>query len=275
MASLHSRLFGTDGIRGVAGQLPLDPVTVGNIGRSLASRLAESLGRNAFLVIGRDTRESGPAIQAALTRGAVSAGAQVSSAGVIPTPGVAYITRVAGFDAGIVISASHNPFGDNGIKVFSPTGKKLDDETERLIEADVAAKTSSSSGIAADLGPATPDDAAADYHNRYASFLIDDVGGGLELRGLKLAVDCANGAASAIAPGVFTRLGAVVDALAISPNGRNINDGCGSLHTEALQAAVKERDLDLGIAFDGDADRALFVDERGALVDGDAVMLLL
>ena len=280
MASEDNRLFGTDGIRGVAGTFPLDPVTVESIGRSLAARLAESLGRSPTLVIGRDTRESGPAIQEALSRGAVTAGATVHSAGVITTPGVAYITRVREFDAGVVISASHNPYADNGIKVFSPTGKKLDDETERRIEADLSPEARSSSGpavvpVAAESEFIQTEQPAADYVSQYVRFLVNEVASGLDLNGVRIAIDCANGAASEIAPEVFQQLGAIVEVLAASPNGRNINAGCGSLHTEALQAVVRERHLNLGIAFDGDADRALFVDERGALVDGDAVMLLL
>jgi phosphoglucosamine mutase len=269
-------LFGTDGIRGVAGEFPLDPPTVERIGRSLANRLAGQLGRPASLVIGRDTRESGPTIQAALTKGASAAGARVSSAGVITTPGVAYITRIVPFDAGVVISASHNPYGDNGIKVFSPSGKKLDDETERQIEADLAAEERFPAGLASQESEVPgAEEAAGAYRNRYVAFLVDEVGGGLDLRGLRIGIDCANGAASTIAPEVFGRLGANVEILASNPNGRNINDGCGSLNTAALQTLVRERRLHLGVAFDGDADRALFVDDRGALVDGDAVMLML
>ncbi|HXG64770.1 MAG TPA: phosphoglucosamine mutase, partial [Blastocatellia bacterium] len=266
------RLFGTDGIRGKAGDHPLDAGTVEWIGRSLAVNLARDLGRPPALIIGRDTRESGPEIEGALARGAAAAGARVESCGVLTTPGVAFVTRSALFDAGVVISASHNPYTDNGIKVFSPSGKKLADEMERRIEADLD-------------GARPPEETAepflADhiaqlqYRDQYIQYLSDEVGKGLSLRGIRLALDCANGAASEIAPQVFTSLGAEVDVIAASPDGRNINKDCGSLHPEYLQRLVIERGLDLGVAFDGDADRALFVDAQGELVDGDHVLLIL
>ncbi|HJZ68231.1 MAG TPA: phosphoglucosamine mutase, partial [Blastocatellia bacterium] len=269
------RLFGTDGIRGVAGRFPLDEQTVTIIGRSLALNLARDLGRPARIVIGRDTRQSGPQIELAVGRGLASAGATARSAGVITTPGVAYITRSEPFDAGVVISASHNPYQDNGIKIFSRSGKKIDDETERRIEADVA------SGAAVDdWGGATgwlrdQADTEKEFQERYVSYLADDVGSGLRLEGLKLGLDCANGAASHIAPKLFERLGGRVEVIGAKPDGRNINEGCGSLHLESLQRVVEERGLNLGIAFDGDADRALFVDEAGKIVDGDAALLIL
>jgi phosphoglucosamine mutase len=271
-----SRLFGTDGIRGVAGEYPLDPATVEMIGVALVRNLTGQLGRLPRIVIGRDTRESGPIIQRTLSRGARRAGAFVQSAGVITTPGVAYITRAEGFDAGVVISASHNPYQDNGIKVFSPSGRKLADEMERRIEADLAAGHSiiRSDLLSEDLTP-EEDAHERDYKQHYIDYLADEVGRGLRLDGLRLGLDCANGAASAIAPDLFARLGAKVVTIAAHPDGRNINEGCGSLHLEGLKRLVVERELDLGIAFDGDADRALFVDAAGTLVDGDVTMLIL
>ncbi len=277
--SAGQRLFGTDGIRGIAGRFPLDDKTVAIIGRSLVLNLAAELGRAPRIVIGRDTRESGSQVELALARGAMAAGATVQSAGVITTPGVAYITRATPFDAGIVISASHNPYQDNGIKVFAPSGKKLADETERRIEADVAAAIDQSVGLDHQRGELDwmHDQAEREqaYQKSYINYLATGVGRGLNLEGLRLAVDCANGAASAIAPELFARLGAQVEVLSAQPDGQNINDACGSLHQEGLQRVVVDRGLDLGIAFDGDADRALFVDANGNLVDGDAALLVL
>jgi len=277
MPEMEQRLFGTDGIRGVAGQYPLDRETVELIGRSLVTHLTEILNREPRLVIGRDTRESGPEIELAVARGALCAGASVRSAGVITTPGVAYITRTTQFDAGIVISASHNPFRDNGIKIFSPSGKKLADEMEQKIEADISKLNGS--GIPVDdvqrgwLGDQAQDETA--YRDRYISFLSNEIGGGLDLSGSKIGIDCANGAASEIAPKVFEELGADIKVISAKPDGRNINEGCGSLHLEGLQKLVTDQHLDLGIAFDGDADRALFVDATGKLVDGDVTLYIL
>ena len=277
MPEMEQRLFGTDGIRGVAGQFPLDRETVELIGHSLVTHLTNSLNRKPQLVIGRDTRESGPEIELAVVRGALSAGARVRSAGVITTPGVAYVTRTTPFDAGIVISASHNPFRDNGIKIFARSGKKLADEMEQKIEADISKQIGS--GVSVDdvqggwLGDQAKNERA--YREQYISYLINEIGRGLDLTGLKIGVDCANGAASEIAPRVFEKLGAEVKVIFAKPDGRNINEGCGSLHLEGLQELVTGQGLDLGIAFDGDADRALFVDATGSLVDGDATLFIL
>jgi len=273
------RLFGTDGIRGVAGEFPLDEQTVVRFGRSLVSNLAEDLGHAPRIVIGRDTRESGPSIERALQRGAMAAGAAVESAGVMTTPGIAYITRVTPFDAGVVISASHNPYRDNGIKVFSPSGKKLADAMERRIEAHLLSATTDD-GAGADQAAGTgsagaSEEKAAEYRERYIEYLVYEVARGLSLEGMKLAIDCANGAAFQLAPAVLNRLGAQLQVFSDKPDGRNINEGCGSLHLEGLQAEVVSRKLDLGIAFDGDADRALFVDATGQIVDGDASLLIL
>jgi phosphoglucosamine mutase len=264
------KLFGTDGIRGVAGEYPLDESTVALIGGSLVSNLARTLGRLPRIVIGRDTRESGPGIEQALAQGAIGAGASVESAGVITTPGVAFITRIAPFDAGVVISASHNPYRDNGIKVFSPSGKKLADEMERQIESDIAEANDEDASASDGY-----EKREAEHRARYLDYLVNEVGRGVNLEGFRLGLDCANGAASAIAPKLFQELGARIDVIANTPDGRNINEGCGSLHLEGLQRLVVKNKLDLGIGFDGDADRALFVDGKGELVDGDISLLLL
>ncbi len=273
------KLFGTDGIRGKAGEFPLDEKTVEMIGWSLTKNLRHELGDSPNLVIGRDTRESGPQIQAALMRGARAAGATVASAGIITTPGVAFITRTAPFDAGIVISASHNPFRDNGIKVFSPSGKKLADEMERRIEADVAEGDYEGDQLHSSDKPDTPLDDFAETELRFAEnylqYLVEYVARDLNLRGMHLAIDCANGAASAFAPQLFKKLGADIEVISALPDGRNINEKCGALHLNSLQEMVKNGGFDAGIAFDGDADRALFVDGDGNLVDGDYTLLLL
>jgi phosphoglucosamine mutase len=279
------RLFGTDGMRGLAGHFPLDTATIRVVGAALARHLAarSAGGQATHLVVGRDTRESGPWIEAALTEGATRAGARVESAGVITTPGVAYLARTLQADAGIVISASHNPYQDNGIKIFAPSGRKLDDATERLIEADIAAHagqhpveetqaaTSDNSGhvIFAD----SPE--AARLRERYLHYLAGEVAEGLSLDGLRLVVDCANGASSHLAPVLFRKLGAQVVAINDAPDGRNINHNCGSLHIEGLRQKTQAEGADLGVAFDGDADRALFVDARGEFVDGDATLWVL
>jgi phosphoglucosamine mutase len=267
-------LFGTDGIRGEAGQFPLDPSTVNAIGFSLASHLASS-SAGPEIVLGRDTRESGASIEQALVEGASRAGAKCLSAGVITTPGVAYLTRALQAAAGVVISASHNPYQDNGIKIFAPSGQKIDDSVERLIESDVYAKAeqpseSSTSG----RSPSSPD-LERILREEYLNFLARKIASGLTLQGVTIVVDCANGASSVLAPALFTRLGATVIPINASPDGRNINRDCGSLHIESLQKkAVKER-ADLGVAFDGDADRSLFVDNEGKFVDGDATLWVL
>jgi len=270
-----SRLFGTDGIRGEAGKFPLDPRTARVIGRSLAIHLAEGTGRNPIIITGRDTRESGLWIERELITGARAAGADVQSAEIITTPGVAFLARDLPADAGVVISASHNPFRDNGIKVFDPTGRKLDEATERRIEKDIA---DSSGENASELRSshvkelAVDETRAAELRLRYLNYLQHDVAHDLSLHGFTLVVDCANGAAYKLAPELFGRLGARVIAINNEPDGRNINRECGSLHIEGLQQRVVEERANLGVAFDGDADRALFVDARGKFVDGDATM---
>lgn len=271
------KLFGTDGMRGEAGKFPLDADTIETIGISLATHLKEKLGRAPLIVIGRDTRESGEWIEQALLAGAIKAGAETQSAGVITTPGVAFLARTLPADAGVVISASHNAYHDNGIKIFAPSGWKLDEETERLIESDVFSQRAPSSTDASQsftTGKIQTAD-SADLRARYLDFLANEISRGMSLARVRLVLDCANGAASDIAPELFQRLGANVAVINNTPDGRNINLESGSLHTEALQAEVVKQNADLGVAFDGDADRALFVDAQGRLVNGDATLFVL
>ena len=265
-------LFGTDGIRGEAGQFPLDPATVNTIGFSLASHLASNSDTAPQIIIGRDTRESGESIQEALASGASRAGANCLSAGVITTPGVAFLTRRHRAAAGVVISASHNPYQDNGIKIFAPSGQKMDDSVERLIEADVFANAKPTASPPQLNEALFSPEREAKLQQEYLSFLADEIGGGLALHGLKMVVDCANGASSNLAPVLFSQLGANVVAINASPDGRNINRDCGSLHIDSLRERVVKERADLGIAFDGDADRSLFVDNRGNYIDGDATL---
>jgi phosphoglucosamine mutase len=270
-----SRLFGTDGIRGEAGKFPLDSRTVRAIGRSLALHLAEKTGRNSKIVTGRDTRESGSRVERDLIAGAREIGAEVHSAQIITTPGIAFLARTLPADAGVVISASHNPFQDNGIKVFDPSGRKLDETTERRIERDIAeARGLNADGLVSDANAeaAVDETDACDLQSRYLGYLENDIGRDLSLQGLALVIDCANGAAYQLAPELFARLGARVVAINHVPDGRNINRDCGSLHIEGLRGRVLAERADLGVAFDGDADRALFVDAGGNFVDGDATM---
>lgn len=265
--------FGTDGIRGVAGRFPLDAATIERFGYSLALELRKRLGRRPKIVIGRDTRESGAWIEAAVARGVATADAVSLSAGVMTTPGVAYLTRARGLDAGVVISASHNPYEDNGLKVFAPSGQKLDDAMELAIERDLKAPASDFPPIVSEADGHDEEHAAA-LREQYLSFLQHEICANLDLSGLKMVLDCANGAAYELAPTLFASLGAEVTVINAAPNGRNINLGAGALHPEGLQQKVVETQADLGIAFDGDADRAICVNERGELVDGDCVLFV-
>jgi len=271
------KLFGTDGIRGVAGQPPLDPRTIHAVGLALAHHLkpaASGSGQSPRVLIGMDTRESSEAIAATLTAGLTAGGASVESAGVITTPAVAYLARAHRFSAGIVISASHNPWHDNGIKLFGPDGYKLPDSTELAIESEIFRHLESPTPSSA--APAIPPINDADRLD-YLRFLLAQVPA-LSLDGKKIVVDCANGAASAIAPQLFAELnsngGGEVILTHSSPNGRNINDHCGALHPEIVAKEVTKHSAALGITFDGDADRALFADHTGKVVNGDAVLLL-
>jgi len=294
-----NRLFGTDGIRGTAGEYPLDPPTVRRIGaalvRSLKSGPAAAYPERAprspassrtapHLLVGRDTRESGSWIEAELAHGATGEGAQVTSAGVVPTPAVAYLTRGGEFEAGIVISASHNPFEDNGIKVFSGKGEKFTERVEAEIEAIIGDRSWTTVGgtppavVTSDLVGAYLDHLVAVFPeagtNGAASFDSRSAGAFAQDKALKIAIDCANGATTTVAPQLFERLGFATTVIGNEPDGRNINLDCGSTHPERLAAIVVERGCSIGVAFDGDGDRAIFVDHRGRIVDGDAVLLM-
>ncbi|MBI4478086.1 MAG: phosphoglucosamine mutase [Acidobacteria bacterium] len=263
---MTSRLFGTDGVRGRAGVYPLDVETVRRLGAALIRALPRSDG--ARVVIGRDTRESGGWIERELAHGARFSGATVVSAGVISTPAVAFLTRTEGYSAGVVISASHNPFEDNGIKVFSGAGEKFTERLEQEVE-----------GIVADRFWQVPSDPAApvavhDFSESYLEHVRSVLRQARSVRGWTLAVDCANGATSDLAPRLFRELGLHLDVIGASPDGRNINLGVGSTHPDGLAALVRERGSRLGVAFDGDGDRAIFADETGQIVNGDAVMLM-
>jgi phosphoglucosamine mutase len=266
----NEKLFGTDGMRGEAGTFPLDERTVRIVGASLTRQMREKLGRTPRFITGRDTRESGEWIEKAFHAGAAAMNAELASSGVITTPGVAFLTRHFDFDAGIVVSASHNPFQDNGIKIFSPSGKKIDAETERAIEQDIFAGLAFPQDGAEDLSR----EAEASYQTAYLDHLAAGFPG-LELKNFKLVIDCANGAASHLAPRLFHGFGADIVAINDRPDGRNINHECGSLHLEKLREKVLQEHADFGVAFDGDADRALFIDENGRVVDGDAALWVL
>ncbi len=263
------KLFGTDGIRGVAGVAPLDGTTIYAIGLALAKTLGAATPTPRVLM-GMDTRESSEWIAAALTAGLNTGGASVESAGVITTPAVAFLAREHGFAAGIVISASHNPWQDNGIKLFGPDGYKLPDATELAIEAEIFRQLETVGEAAAQT--VAPEVNEAD-RAEYVRFLLAAVPG-LSLDGRRVVVDCANGAASSVAPQLFADLGGEVVITHASPDGRNINEGCGALHADVVAAEVARQKASMGITFDGDADRALFADEHGRVVNGDAVLLL-
>ncbi len=265
-------LFGTDGIRGVAGQAPLDPKTAQAVGAALGRWVIESKhdrqGEFEQVVIGMDTRESGPWLAAEVAAGLARHGVKVEFAGVTTTPGVAYLAKNGPFAAGVMISASHNPYQDNGIKLIGHAGYKLPDDQEELLEKDIFSLL--------DQGAySTPAPLAVNrgLDSAYIDHLAATLTGSLD--GLKIVADCANGSASALAPELFERLGAHVHCINCSPNGRNINLNSGSLHLEVLQAAMLEQKADVGVAFDGDADRALFVARSGKIVDGDAVLFLM
>ena len=262
-----ARLFGTDGVRGTAGRYPLDPQTVRRLGAALVRALPHGTGA-ASLLVGRDTRESGEWIEAELAQGAAGEGASVTSAGVVPTPAVAYLTRTSGYDAGVVISASHNPFEDNGIKVFSGRGEKFTERVEREVEAIVA--DPSWAAAAGTPGPVTRADLVGAYLDHLEAVFPE----ASSLGRFHLAVDCANGATTTAAPALFASLGFDAVVMADKPDGRNINLDCGSTHPAALARAVVERKCQLGVAFDGDGDRAIFVDHRGEVVNGDAVLFM-
>ena len=254
-----------------AGEFPLDDATIAAIGRAVGEHLRDRPRPQCEDNHGRDTRESGEHIERVFLAAASGTGARCLSAGVITTPGVAFLTAEGGFDVGVVISASHNPYEDNGIKLFTPSGKKLSELDERELEARISELTR----IAASAADAPAElEHYPDADKKYLVHLTSNLAE-LRLDGLRVALDCANGAASHLAPELFRGLGAEVRMLACDPDGRNINRDCGSLHLEGLQAAVAESGADIGIAFDGDADRCLFVDAAGKVVDGDATLWIL
>jgi phosphoglucosamine mutase len=261
---MPKELFGTDGIRGIPGTFPLDDASVCAVGRALGELLRRGEGSGGRVLIGWDTRESGPHLARQLAAGLASAGAAPVTAGVITTPGVAALVRAKGFAAGAVISASHNPFTDNGIKLFNDRGMKFPDEIEAALEVEI----SQHRGAPPIEAPAlVPDPALA---SEYLDMLRARVR--TPLRGLAIVLDCANGAASRLAPELFASLGAQVTAINAAPDGRNINDGCGSLYPRQMCRTVVGRGAALGAAFDGDADRAIFATASGKLVDGDGVL---
>jgi phosphoglucosamine mutase len=267
-----AQLFGTDGVRGKAGEFPLDPVTIRRLGAALVLALRpEETSRHAGTVrflAGRDTRESGEWIERELASGIRSQGGSLTSVGVVPTPAIAYLTPKMGYTAGVVISASHNPFEDNGIKVFSGAGEKFTDRLERHVES-----------IVADSSWSVPTDAAGpvervDLQSEYLDHLREIMPPADRTSGTRIAIDCANGATATVAPRLFRQMGFEVACIGVAPDGRNINLGCGSTAPDSLARLVVEGKHAIGIAFDGDGDRAIFVAASGRIVDGDAVMLM-
>ena len=266
------RLFGTDGVRGIANKHPMTAEMALEIGRATAYVCKHHRERRHTIVIGKDTRVSGYMIESALTAGICSMGVDVLLVGPMPTPGIAFITRSMRADAGLVISASHNPYQDNGIKIFSRNGYKLPDAEENEIEALI------SSGRIKDIRPTAEEIGKArridDALGRYIVFCKNTFPESLSLEGMKIVLDCGNGATYKAAPIIFRELGAEVTAIHCEPNGLNINDRCGSQHTEDLRARVREIGADVGLAFDGDGDRMIAVDEKGNELSGDHILLI-
>lgn len=261
------KLFGTDGIRGEAYEPPLDRETVVRVGEALAKALAAESPR---VLIGRDTRASGPDIETWLTTGIAAGGGTTVSAGIVPTPAVAFLTREEDFDAGVVISASHNPYRDNGIKVFSADGIKSSEELEATIETAVAAGASVASDAPTRADTTTP---SLHLERVYSEHVASSLGEGVDLSGIKIVLDCANGAGYRVGPQLLASQGLEIVTLFDAPDGENINRGCGSTVLAPLAAAVPEHGCDLGAALDGDGDRVLLVDARGNVVDGDAMLM--
>ncbi len=261
---MGKELFGTDGIRGVAGEYPLDPATIYAFGVALGQDAAKA-GGSPEILIGMDTRESGPDIAELVAGGLQSRGVRVRHAGVITTPGVAHLTRSGSFVAGVMISASHNPYRDNGIKVFSHTGFKLPDAEEHEIEQEIFRLRGNVSPRSSRL------EVDEELDRQYLEYLLSTAS--VRLHGARITLDCGNGASYRLAPELFRRLGAEVTAIGAEPNGRNINLDCGALHLEALRQSVLANGSDFGAAFDGDADRAILVSAAGNIVDGDGVLL--
>lgn len=265
------KYFGTDGIRGVAGTPPLDPETLVRLGKAVA-QIFMKRRKHARILVGKDTRLSGYMIESSLAAGITAMGADVMLCGPVPTPGVAYLTKSMRADAGIVISASHNPFEDNGIKIFGSDGYKLADELEQQVEELIEPGVLDQSGAeAGQIGKAYRID---DAIGRYTVFLKENFPRELSLEGIKVGLDCAHGAAYVVAPQTLTELGAEVVARGVSPTGKNINAAFGSLYPEVVANLVVEQNLNLGIALDGDADRCILVDEKGRVLDGDMVLAI-
>jgi phosphoglucosamine mutase len=263
------KLFGTDGVRGVANVYPMTAEVSLQLGRALAYTIKYGPGRHR-IVVGKDTRLSGYLLEYAITAGICSMGVDVYLVGPLPTPGIAHITSSMRADAGVVISASHNPYQDNGIKIFKGDGFKLPDEMEAHIENLMSHQgVEETRPTATEIGQAFRID---DARGRYISFLKGTFPKDLELDGLKIVVDCAHGATYRVAPEVFSELGAEIIPIGVRPNGRNINLRCGATHPEGLATLVKREQADLGIAFDGDGDRAIMVDHNGCIIDGDHVL---
>jgi phosphoglucosamine mutase len=264
-------LFGTDGIRGVANQYPMDAMMAFSVGQAMTHVLKRE-GHRTRIIIGKDTRISGYMLESALLAGITSMGGDPYLVGVLPTPGIAFITESMRADAGIVISASHNPYQDNGIKIFGGNGYKLSDEQEDVIE-----KLILDGNLPKKVPPAHQMGQAFrinDVHGRYIVFLKNTFSRELSMEGLKIVIDAANGATYRVAPESFTELGARVDVIHNTPNGININDNCGSQHTEDLRKRVVEKSAAIGLAFDGDGDRLIAVDEKGREITGDQILII-
>lgn len=269
MTASVRRLFGTDGIRGVAGETPLDSTTIFATGIALGHSLRKSNAR-AQVLLGRDTRESSPWISATLAAGLMETGTRVESAGVVPTPAIAFLARSHGFDAGVVISASHNPWQDNGIKLFGKDGYKLPDAVELAMEDEILHHAAAVHAPESAALPRVEDN--PNLSKEYLEFLLRAVPG-LKLGNLRIVADCANGACAALAPALFSEFGGDAVLLNVEPDGRNINLGCGALHPEFVAAEAKKCGA-IGLTFDGDADRCLLADRHGNVVNGDAILLM-
>ena len=274
-ATATRQLFGTDGIRAVAGEPPLDPTTIYAVGLALAHTIRKSADHPAVL-LGRDTRESSPWIAATLAAGLRAAGTRVESAGIVPTPAVAFLARTHGFQAGVVISASHNPWRDNGIKLFGPDGFKLPDAVELAMEEEILHHAARNHAPDPASLPQVEDNHALQAD--YIQFLLDCVPN-LKLEDLRIVADCANGAAAAVAPELFRRLNpnlsSRITLLNTTPDGRNINDNCGALHPKLIAAEVQAREANIGLTFDGDADRCMMAGSRNNVINGDAILLVI
>ena len=267
---MATKLFGTDGIRGKANEYPITPEIAMKTGQAISQVLKSSGANHNRVIIGKDTRISGYMLETALTSGLVASGMDVFLVGPIPTPAVAHLTKSMGCGAGIMLTASHNPYEDNGLKIFGPDGHKLSDELEAAVERAILSEAKPMSVSPDKIGKAYRID---DARGRYIEYAKQSLGP-TDLSGLKLVVDCGHGAAYLLAPLIFKELGATVTKLGVEPDGLNINAGVGALHPEHAAQAVREQGADLGISFDGDADRVIFTDETGATVAGDRVLTL-